>query len=259
MRGHSFLNTMIISGVALGGLGLFALPVIEDMNDGQVSALVGNAAASAAMIYVLLTPILLTLTSSLPARLVAVGVATGAATVVRTWVGLIEAEDLGMALVVMVASIAGIAALGLAVRLLARRRRARVSAMAWQMARATAQVTDHLRRRYGGSPENVRADGPLQQVLLIENLVFSVLTQAETEDTPDGFASVVVAGLAEMREGLTDNARTDPRGYAAIAAGEYCARLVAELRRMVPGAPPLPISGRATGRAGAARGVRRLA
>ncbi|KJS34659.1 MAG: hypothetical protein VR70_17240, partial [Rhodospirillaceae bacterium BRH_c57] len=124
MRGHSFLNTMIISGVALGGLGLFALPVIEDMNDGQVSALVGNAAASAAMIYVLLTPILLTLTSSLPARLVAVGVATGAATVVRTWVGLIEAEDLGMALVVMVASIAGIAALGLAVRLLARRRRA---------------------------------------------------------------------------------------------------------------------------------------
>ncbi len=259
MRGHSFLNTMIISGVALGGLGLFALPVIEDMNDGQVSALVGNAAASAAMIYVLLTPILLTLTTSLPARLVAIGVATGAAAVVRTWVGLIEAEDLGMALVVAVASIAGIAALGLAVRLVSRRRRARVSAMAWQMARAAAQVTDHLRRRYGGSPENARADGPLQQVLLVENLVFSVLTQAETEDTPEGFAAIVVSGLAEMREGLTDNPRTDPRGYGSIAASEYCSRLAAELRRMVPGAPPLPASGRANGRATAARGVRRLA
>lgn len=259
MRGHSFLNTMIIGGVALGGLGLFALPVIEDMNDGQVSALVGNAAASAAMIYVLLTPILLTLTTSLPARLIAIGVSVGAATVVRTWVGLIEAEDLGMALVVMVAGIAGIAALGLAVRLAARRGRARVSAMAWQMARATAQVTDHLRRRYGSSPENVRADGPLQQVLLVENLVFSVLTQAETEDTPNDFADVIIAGLADLRESLSDNARTDPRGYGSIAAGEYCSRLAAELRRMVPGAPPLPASGRPGGRRAAARGVRRLA
>jgi hypothetical protein len=239
MREQSFLKSAITGGVALGALGLFALPVIEDMNDGQVSALVGNAAASAAMMYVLLTPILLTLTHTLPARLIAIGVATGAATVVRTWVGLIEAEDLGMALIVTVASIAAIAAMALTIRVVSRRRRARVSAMAWMMARAAAQVTEHLRRRYGGSPENVRSDGPLQQVLLVENLVFSVLTQAESEDSPEAFAAVVVNGLAEMREGLSAAQHTDRGGYGAIAAGEYCGRLSADLRRLVPGTPPI--------------------
>ncbi|MFA7430543.1 MAG: hypothetical protein WCZ23_10335 [Rhodospirillaceae bacterium] len=248
MREHSFLKSMITGGVALGALGLFALPVIEDMNDGQVSALVGNAAASAAMIYVLLTPILLTIANSLPARLIAIGVATGAATVVRTWVDLVEAEDLGLALIVTVASIAALAALALTIRVVSQSRRARVSGMAWIMARAASQVTEHLRRRYGGSPENGRADGPLQQVLLVENLVFSLLTQAETSDTAEEFAAVVVAGLAEMREGLAAARHTDRGGYGAIAAAEYCGRLTADLRRLVPGIAAVPSRSRGAAR-----------
>ncbi|MGC2856088.1 hypothetical protein ACM64Y_11490 [Novispirillum sp. DQ9] len=251
MRGHSFLNTMIIGGVALIGLGLFALPVIEDMNDGQVNAMVGNAAASAAMVYVLLTPILLSLTHGLLTRLIAVALSIGAAVVVRTWVGLVDAEDLGMALVVSVGGVAAIAALGVIVQGVTRRRRSRVSAMAWLMARATAQTTDHLRRRYSGSPDNARHDGPLPQTLLVENLVFTVLTQAEAEDTPEDFAAAVVAGLAELHDSLGGTSRAAGRGYADLVASEYRARLSAELRRLVPNAPTDP--------SGKAAGVRRLA
>lgn len=263
MRAHAFLNATIIGGIGLTGLGLFALPVIEDMNDGQANIFVGNAAASAAMVYVLLTPMLLSLTHTLLTRLIAIGVSLGAAVVVRTWVGLVEAEDLGLALMVTVGGIAAIAAMVVMIQGLGRRRRARVSALAWMMARATAQTTDHLRRRYSGSPENARSDGPLPQTLLVENLVFSVLTQAEAEETPEDFAAVVTAGLAELRDslggGLGGTAFSGSKGYAATIAGEYYGRLSAELRRLAPNAPSGPAGKPVGGPAGKPAGVRRLA
>lgn len=234
MRATAFLNATIIGGVGLTGLALFALPVIEDMNDGTISLPVGNAAAAAAMVYVLLAPVLLSLTHRLATRLIAIGVAVGMAAVARAWVGLIEAEDVGLAVVVTAGAVALTGAVGLLVQALARRRRARVSMLAWLLARATTRITETLRRRYAGSPDNGRFDGPLPQTLLVENLVLSVLSQAEAEDTPEDFAAVVATGLAELRDGLGGGTRPQARSHAATIAAEYCARLGAELRRLAP-------------------------
>lgn len=240
MRGESVLSTIIVTAVTLTGLSLFAVPVVDEIATGQGSGLLGNAAASAAMTYVLLTPMLLAVTSCLSSRLIAVGVGMAAGSATRLWVGLVEAERLGLALALSVAIVAAIVALLLAVRLVIRRRRARVAAMAWVLARSTAQVTEVLRRRASAAPQNHTADGPLPQTLLVETLVYNVLAQGESAETPEAFAQVVVTGLAELRDGLSGNTAADPHGYGALAAGEYCARLMSDLRRMVPMTPPLP-------------------
>lgn len=239
MRGSSLLGNLTVTVAALAVLAFYGMPVYRDMNDGQATALVGNAQASAAMMYVLLAPILLSLAQGFVMRLVAVGVATAVAYVVRTWVGLVEAEAMGMALIVTVAALAALALTLVVLRMFGRRRRARVSGMAWRLARCAAEVTNHLRRRYEASPENARSDGPLNQALMVENLVFNVLAEAESAETPEAFAEILVEGLTEMREGLAANTRTDPKGYGMTAAAEYCARLGAELRHLMPDAPTL--------------------
>lgn len=245
MRGQSVLGSLIIAAVTLALLAAFSMPVIEGMRDNRVSALTGNADASAAMIYALLAPILLTLTRGLAARLVALAIAGSLAWATRTWVHLVEAEALGLALALTVACIAAVVMVVVALRSLGKRRRGHVAVLAWTLARSAAQVTEHLRRRYGASSGNGRADGPLNQVLLVENLVFNVLAAAAPEATREDFAATVVQGLAEMRDGLTGNTITDPQGYGAIAAAEYCARLSADLRRLVPGGPAVPAPGAA--------------
>lgn len=243
MSGQSVMGGVIVALAGLGLLGLFAAPVVGSVRAGFVGSLTGNADASAAMVYALVAPMLVSLAGGFLTRLAGLAVAAGLGYATRTWVGLVEVEALGMALALTIACIAAIIALLLLVRLGVRRQRGRVAVVAWALARATSQVTEHLRRRYGGSSGNGRPDGPLNQVLLVEALVFNVLAAAEAEATPRDFAAAVVHGLAEMRDGVTGNTVTDPHGYGAIAAAEYCARLAAELRRMVPGAPPVPRHG----------------
>jgi ABC-type multidrug transport system fused ATPase/permease subunit len=239
MRAFSILITSTAVLAACLVLYYLALPVLGDINGGQLASAKGTGAASAAIMYVLLTPVLFTISRGPVARLVSVGIATLSAYVVRTWVTMVEQGQIEAALLVMLLVGFALTVTYFVMRLLDRQRREKVSMLARALSTTTADVTDQLRRRYGGSPDNHRMDGPIHQVAFIDRLVFSLIAEAATETDVSSFVEVMQDGLVEIRESSA-NVRTDPNGYGAIAAAEYCVRLGNELRRRVGSAAPMP-------------------
>lgn len=239
MRTITVFGNILLTLVAVAGAVVFALPVIGDLNDGRISAVNGAGPASAAMVYVLLVPMLASLGETLVGRLSAILVSAVSAIVTRFWVALVEGGQAEAALLVLggvgIATAFGL----LGLRLIARRRRRQVEAMARLHGTLVAEVAKGLRRRYAGSPDSARPDGPLNQAGLVEHLVAGVIAEAATAADPVRYADVVLAGLTDLRDGLDANRRTDPNGYGAIMAGEYLLRLRGDLRRRLPDATPL--------------------
>lgn len=240
MRMTTVFGNIVLTLVSVAGAVVFALPVIRDMNDGQVTALTGAGPASAAMVYVLLVPMLASLSQRLPARVLAVGVSAVAALMTQYWVGLVEGGQVEAAVLVLAGM--GIAtACGLAgVRFVVAQRLRRVHELAQAHSVIVADVARQIRHRYDGVQGARGVEGPLQQSGLVEKLVFGLLSEASTADEAEAYAEVLLHGLEDMAAGLAGNTRTDPHGYGAMAAGEYLSRLRADLRRRMPGVALAP-------------------
>lgn len=235
MRAMTILGNIVLTIVAVLGAVLFALPVIEEINDGRIAAVHGAGPASAAMVYVLLVPMLSSLVNGLPARLLAVAASAVAAMVTRTWVRLVEGGQVEAAVLLLAGAGVATACVLVLLRLLARQRRRRVSALARAHSVLAADIADGLRRRYAATAGRHDHDAPLPQIALIEHLVLGLIAEAATADDETAYARVLLEGLAEIEEGQGG----DPRGYGAIALGEFQGRLRGDLRRRVPDAPPV--------------------
>ncbi len=216
----------------------FALPVVREMNDGVMAALHGAGPASAAMVYVLTVPILAMLAHTGFFRLLTILLGTVAALATRTWVGFLEQGRTEAAVLLMAA--AGLAAAGLllALRAYRHRRRRRVGDLTRAHSAMAADIGAGLRRRYAATAPQPNQDTPIRQVILVEELVFGLIAEAAFADDQEGYARVLLAGLADMEESLGTSSRIDPSGYAAIAFAEFKSRLGGDLRRRVPDAAP---------------------
>lgn len=241
MRVMTIFGNALLAVVAIAGATVFALPVFNDIDDGQVTAVNGAGSASAAMVYVLLVPMLVSLSPRLWVRVLAVGVSGAVALVTRFWVGLVEGGRMEAAFLLVVG--AGLVAAGLlmALRWLAGRRHRQVLALARAHGTIADDIAGQLRRRYAAGGDKGRQDGPLRQATLIEQLVFGLIAEAASAEDPEAYARILVHGLEDLRDSLAGNNRADPNGYGALAIGEYLSRLRADLRRRLPEATPRPV------------------
>lgn len=225
VRPLDVIGNLAVAGVGVAALGLFALPAVQQMQDGMVNAVDAGGPTSAAMVFAIAAPILASLAETPLGRMIGVTAATLMAFAARIWVEFVAGGDVLSALFLTVFCAVAVIALAAVKRHRNHAAAARVEALARLVSTAARQLAQRLTVAAGTSMEAVQPGGARAQVDLVHHLVVGVIAQAATEATPRRFAETLMIGLAEVVEGLSGNSRVDPSGHALRAAHRYTAAL----------------------------------
>jgi len=240
MRGASSVAQGAVGAIAVACLIAFATPVVNDMNDGRMSFAAGGADASAAMVYILTVPVLLSLFQSALVRLVAVGVAVALGLIARVWVELVHSGHLVPAFLITGALLAALLGGAAAKSRHDARQRAAVDGLARACADAARGVTAALRQRWSAAPVGPDGEHPRALVTLADRLIAGAIATAATEPTPRDFAVALMAALSEIVDGAAEAGKEDDaRGYMPLIVRDYVSCLRAVVARRVRHAPRL--------------------
>lgn len=218
----------LVVGVMLG------LPVVETMGKGEgmnIAALTNAGPVAGIMAYVLLVPILLPLCRTFLTKMLGVLISVAISMATILLVTAIQNEAYGQA--VLLLCLYGLVGMGVfyAFQYWHRHQRQRTMQLTHDISHLMGKIADDLQERYKASPQEMaEPSAPFHHAKLVERLVFGVLTQASLENTPRGFANVLVHGIHDVADSLQANTRQDPEGHAPRIANIYLSRVQGYLK-----------------------------